>query len=73
MTTLNDLGALNGYSTVREWHNSFTGEDWETLQNAFMTGRPADVFPIISRLDQNPFPFGRSALAKHMREVKEHN
>lgn len=63
MTSINDLKKMSDApTTVSEWLATFTPEDQDTIITAIHTHSPGKVWAIISQLDENPFPFGRTTL-----------
>ena len=72
MATLNDLETLDTSAPVdlEDWLGRFSEDDRELVVEKIMTARTNDVYPIISRLDKNPYPFERSTLNHHRRVLR---
>lgn len=63
MTSINDLKNIStAPTTVSDWLAKFTPEDQDTIITAIHTHSVSKVWEIISQLDENPFPFGRTTL-----------
>lgn len=63
MSTINELAELvEEPATVAEWVAAFPPEDQKTIWDAFATRTTAQVWPIVTQLDDNPFPFSRKTL-----------
>lgn len=67
---ISDLTEISGYSTVQEWLDSFGEDDRNVIVEAMMTAQPKQVWPILSNLDDNPYPFTKSSLEAYMRRIK---
>lgn len=67
----NLAGIIPEPTTTLAWLRLFTLEEQNVIQESMLKGTPAQVHPIVSKLDENPYPFGRDALAKYMKRLKE--
>lgn len=73
MATINDLANLTGYRTVDDWIADHSDEEREMITEAMLTYQPSQVWPVLSNLSDNPFPFRKTSLQAAMRRMKEHN
>ena len=73
MSSLDDLKNITPRpNSVKEWLESFQEEDRETIIRAMDVHTPAQIFPILAKLEFNPFPFRRDTLAKYMRGKRDY-
>lgn len=73
MSSLDDLKNITPRpSSVSEWLDSFQGDDRKTITGAMEVHTPAQIFPILAKLEFNPFPFRRDTLAKYMRGKRDY-
>lgn len=71
MATIDDLANLTGYRTVGDWIADHDDNDRRLIETAMMNHQPSQVWPVLSNLVDNPFPFSKSALEGAMRRMKE--
>ena len=72
MSTIADLEGL-GVSphTSLGWLDSFDGEARARVVASIIEHRPAQLWPILSNLDVNPYPLKRSSFSAFCKKVKE--
>jgi len=71
MAVLADLETLDRYEpkTLDEWLGEFEEDDRDLIIHSIITARADDVFRVISKLDQNPYPFTRKTFNGHKRKL----
>lgn len=71
MATLNDLELLEKYEpkTFDEWIGEFSDDERDLILESIITARADDVFRVLSKLDQNHYPFTRKTFNGHKRKV----
>lgn len=71
MASINQLKEVTQEpATLEEWLDGFDEQDRRTVVSAVLRGSTAQVFPIISQLEDNPYPFKRSTLNHHRRIMR---
>lgn len=70
MATIKDLSNI-GFkpTTFKEWLDGFDYGEREQVKGAIIQHPPAIVFPILSKLETNPYPFTTGALASHRKKL----
>lgn len=73
MATLNDLKNINETTpqNLDEWLSRFDDQDRGTVIGAILRGSNHDLFPILSALDDNPYPFEIDTLNHHRRVLRK--
>lgn len=56
--------------TVKEWLDRFPEEDRRVVRDAITKVPSKVLFPIISELDENPYPFTRKTLNDIARQLR---
>lgn len=63
MATINDLKNLQEKPrTIDEWLGNFNDEDQEVVVNAILRSSASDLWPILTSLEDNPFPFKKETI-----------
>lgn len=72
MASLDDLDDLGEreYVSIEEWFVTFTDEERDKIVNAIRVHPPGKVWDIVSKLDDNPFPFMRPAFNQWARALR---
>jgi len=73
MAKLSDLENLKE-ETPRdfwEWLGRFSEEDRDLVAHSIITARADDVYAVISKLDENPYPFLRDTFNSHKKKLIE--
>lgn len=73
MSTVSELESIGSTppKDLDGWLNGFSEEDRKTVVGAILRGSTGDVYPIISALDDNPYPFRQATLNHHRRELRK--
>lgn len=73
MATLNDLQAIEETTpqNLDEWLGRFTSEEQAEVVGAILRGANSDLYPILSNLDSNAYPFEQETLNHHRRTLKK--
>lgn len=74
MTNVNDLKTIpTGPQTMEEWLDNFTPEDRAIVEDAILTRPLVALMPILTELDDNPFPFRKNTLSAWRSRYKDSN
>ncbi|WP_426716506.1 hypothetical protein ACEN19_11175 [Corynebacterium auriscanis] len=73
MATINDLKELSSKPrTIEEWLDRFDEEDKRVVVESIIRGTTANLWPILSQLEDNPFPFRKDTI-NHARRILSAN
>lgn len=68
MATIDDLKSMaREPTTIDEWLSRFSDEDRLVIQDAMLRHDPSKVHPILTELEENPFPFTAAAISNWRR------
>ena len=72
MASIKDLEALDlsALTDLEDWLRRFTDEERDVVVHAILTARTNDVYPVLSNLEENAYPFERATLNHHRRILK---
>ena len=74
MANVNDLLAVPAQpKTMEEWLGRFSLEDRAVVVEAMLTRSPAALMPVLTELDDNPYPFQRNTLSAWRLKYKDSN
>lgn len=68
MSNLEDLDTATMPLTIDEWLSRFGVEDRQKVRHAILTNTPSRIYPILTELEDNPFPFTKDSLSKWARK-----
>lgn len=69
MATIEDLKNLRETPrTIFDWLARFNDEDRDIVVDSILRSSTADLWPVLTKLDDNPFPFKRETI-NHARRL----
>ena len=69
LETLKQLGERKPRS-IQEWLSKFPPEDQDIIRGAILNGETNAVYEALSQLQPYPYPFQRTTITHHRRELR---